>query len=33
MTIEGYEMGIFRKFKLGPDVIEECAAVASLAEP
>ena len=32
MTIQDYESGISRKYKLGPDIIEECQAVASLSE-
>ena len=32
MTIEDYETGISRKYKLGPDIVEECEAVASLPE-
>ena len=28
--IEGYETGLCRKFKLGPDLVEECKAVIEM---
>ena len=33
MTIEGYENGLGRKYRLGPDIIEECGEVTTLPEP
>ena len=32
MTIEDYEPGISRKFRLGPDIVEECNAVKELPD-
>ena len=32
MAIEGYETGINRKFKLGPDLVEECMAVIQMPD-
>ena len=33
MAIEGFETGINRKFKLGPDLVEECMAVIKMPDP
>ena len=32
-VVEGYESGLCRKFKLGPDLVEECKAVIEAPEP
>ena len=32
MVIEDYEPNLARKFKLGPDIVEECEAVSLLTE-
>ena len=32
MPVEDYEAGIGRKYKLGPDIVEECETVASMSE-
>ena len=33
IRIEGYESGHSRKYKMGPDIVEECVAVIQMPEP